>query len=84
MELLQFLSGEKSANLKKCFSALVFNKICFNVDAILSLEKLLRQASIGFTVEARASSVENVWNEIGFAAQIINLVYFYEPFIMPV
>lgn len=74
MELHQFLSDEKGANFKRCFGALVFNKACVNVDAMLALEKMLRHSNFGVTVEAVASNLDSVWNEVGFAAQVVNLV----------
>jgi hypothetical protein len=77
MDLQQYLQNEKSESVTKCLGALIFHKLADNVTSLLNLEAASRQIHSGVElsdVNASLRLVDDVFVQISFASQIVNLV----------
>ena len=77
MDLQQYLSKENNDCVTNCFGAIIFHKLAEIAASLLANEAATRQLNYGVAlsdVTANLPYVENVINQISFAAQIVNLV----------
>ena len=77
MDLQQYLSKENSDCVTNCFGAIIFHKLAETAASLLASEAATRQLNFGVAlsdVAANLPFVENVFNQISYASQIVNLV----------